>query len=98
MTIVPFLNRVNDLILNPLLLLAFSVAFIYFFYGIVTFLRLDSADKTREEAKSAIFWGIVGMLIMFSVYGIIHFVLATFGIQPSDIDSSGAKDFIRLNR
>ena len=83
MTIVPFLYKVNNLILNPLIALAFALAFVYFVYGVVRFLRLESGDKSREEAKNAIMWGIVGMVIMFSVYGIIRFVLATFGVTPT---------------
>ncbi len=80
MTIIPFLNKVSDLILNPLILLAFGLAFVYFIYGIVKFLSLDAGDKSRKEAQDAILWGLVGMVIMFSVYGIIKFVLASFGI------------------
>ena len=85
LTIVPFLNNVNDLILNPLIALAFALAFVYFIYGIIKFLSLDASDSKRTEARNAILWGIFGMLIMFSVYGIIHFVLATFGVSDSNI-------------
>lgn len=76
----------------------FAVAFLYFVYGVFNFLSLDmnAADKSRQEARDAIMWGIIGMVIMFSVYGIIRFVLDTFGISPSDIQSSGAKSFLNL--
>ena len=83
MTIIPFLNRVNEFILNPLILLAFGLSLVYFIYGIVRFLQLEAGDKSRKEAQDAIIWGIVGMVIMFSVYGIIRFVLATFGVTPA---------------
>lgn len=95
MTIVPFLHRVNAVILNPLILLAFSLAFLYFIYGIVKFLNMDAGDKSRKEAQDAILYGIIGMVIMFSVYGIIKFVLATFGIPDSDPSLINAKPFIR---
>ena len=86
MTIVPFLNNLNQLVLNPIILLLFGVSFIYFIYGVIKFLSSDAGDKggKRLEARNSILWGIVGMLIMFSVYGIIRFVLDTFGISPSD--------------
>ncbi len=98
MTIVPFLQRFVDLIVNPLILLAFAVAFLYFVYGIFNLLYLDSkaTDKTREEARNAILWGIIGMVIMFSVFGVIKFTLDTFGISNSDINSSGALQFLKL--
>ena len=97
LTIVPFLDNVNSLVLNPLIALLFGLSFLYFAYGIVKFLRLDAADKTRQEARNAILWGFVGMLIMFSVHGIIQYViLPSFGLSPSDIQSSGAQGFLGL--
>ncbi|MDQ5949335.1 MAG: hypothetical protein QG589_461 [Patescibacteria group bacterium] len=81
MTIIPFLNKLNNLILNPLILLLFTLATAYFVYGIVKLMSMDAGDTGRKEAQRAIFWGLVGMLIMFSVYGIIRFVLTTFGVS-----------------
>jgi hypothetical protein len=49
-------------------------------------------DKSRKEAQNAILWGIVGMVIMFSVFGLIRFVLITFGIDPS---GSGANYILK---
>ena len=97
MDIVPFLKRVDQVILNPIILLVFSLAFLYFIYGIARFLNLEAGDKTRKEAQDAILYGIIGMIIMFSVYGIIHFVLATFGINNSDV-SKPAQEFIKLRQ
>lgn len=91
MDIIPFLNRVNGLILNPLILLAFGLSSVYFIYGIVKFLSLEAGDKNKKDAQNAIIWGLVGMVIMFSVYGIINFVLATFGVTPEP----GAKIFLK---
>lgn len=85
MTIVSFLYKVNDLILNPIIALFFAVALVIFIYGVVKFLSTDAGDKgsNRIEARNSMLWGIVGMVIMFSVYGIIKFVLATFGVTPT---------------
>lgn len=94
LTIIPFLNKVNDLILNPLILLVFAVSVIIFMYGVVRFLSLEDGDKAKVEARNAIIWGLVGMAIMFSVYGIIKFILATFGISNSDI-SPTAQQFLK---
>lgn len=94
MSIVPFLYKVNDLILNPLIFLAFGISFVYFLYSGVKFLSLDAGDTKRKETRDAMMWGIVGMVIMFSVFGIIQFVLATFGLSRGDIPAS-AWDFIQ---
>ena len=95
LTIVPFLKKVNQVILNPLILLAFSIAFAYFIYGIFKFLRLEAGDSSRKEAQDSILYGFIGMVVMFSVYGLIRFILATFGIDNVDI-ALPAKEFIRI--
>jgi len=84
-TIAPFLNKVNAFIINPLIYLLFVLSFVYFSYGVFKFLTLEASDGKRIEARNAILWGIVGMVIMFSVFGLIRFVLDTFGISPSEV-------------
>ena len=76
-----FLNKINQFILNPLILLAFSVAFLIFFWGIFQFIASQTADASREEGKKKIFWGMVGMFIMVSAYGLIRLILGTFNIS-----------------
>jgi hypothetical protein len=93
-TIVPFLNQLNKVILNPLILLMFGLALVYFIYGIIKFLSLPAGDKGREEARKSIMWGIIGMAIMFSVFGLIHFILSTFGVT-GDV-SAPTKPYIGL--
>ncbi len=101
LSIATFLDRFNYYILNPVIELLFGIAFIYFFYGIIKFIQSDAGDKgsARAEARSAILWGMVGMLIMFSVYGIISkFLLPSFGINPSDptLHLQNAKPYLKL--
>jgi hypothetical protein len=98
MDINSFILRVNHYILNPIIGLLFALAFVYFVYGIIKFIRVNQDEKGtgRIEARDSILWGIVGMVIMFSVFGLIKFVLATFGISPNDIGSDSAKNFLGL--
>lgn len=83
MDITTFLQKVDRLILNPIILLLFAVSTVYFIYGVIKYLSLDPSDGKRSEARDSIIWGLVGMLIMFSVYGLISFVLSTFGATGS---------------
>jgi hypothetical protein len=80
MTINVLLNNINSVILQPIVVLMFSFALVVFFWGIVQFIGTSNTDDGREKGKRNILWGIVGMFIMFSVYGIIKFVLQTLGI------------------
>ncbi len=85
MDITSFLKKVDLYILNPIILLLFSVATVYFIYSVVNYLRLDPSDSERKEAFNSIIWSIVGIFIMLSVYGIINFVLSTFGVSASTV-------------
>jgi hypothetical protein len=80
-TIVPFLNKVNHYILNPIILLLFSIAFLVFFLGILKFINSEAGGKDRDKGKERIMYGLIGMFIMFSAYGLIHLIISTFGIH-----------------
>jgi TM2 domain-containing membrane protein YozV len=81
MTIVPFLNKVNQYIFNPLIYLVFAIAFLIFFWGIVQFINSETVDNKRDDGKKKILYGLIGMFIMFSAYGLIRLLLDTFGIS-----------------
>jgi NADH:ubiquinone oxidoreductase subunit 2 (subunit N) len=80
-SVVGLLNRINAAILNPLIILAFAIALLVFFWGIFQFISSETADNKREEGKKKILWGIFGMFIMVSAYGLIYLILATFSID-----------------
>lgn len=80
---VTFLNKINQFILNPIITLAFAVALLVFFFGIFQFINSQTADAKRDEGKRKIFYGLFGMFIMVSAYGLIRLVLGTFGITPT---------------
>jgi len=77
------LNIINGLIINPLILLMFSVAVLVFFFGIFQMIANNESDESREKGKQNMIYGILGIFIMVSVYGIIRFLLATFGLDSS---------------
>jgi hypothetical protein len=81
MDIIPLLNLINRLIINPIIVLAFAVAFLMFMWGIFQFILSETSDTGREEGKRKIFWGLFGIFIMISAYGLINLILGTFGIQ-----------------
>jgi hypothetical protein len=77
-----FLGRVSASILNPIIILLFFIAVLVFFWGIFQFVGNAAESSEREGGKKKIMYGLIGMFIMFSAYGLVRVVLDTFGIRP----------------
>jgi hypothetical protein len=80
MTVTALLGKIATYIINPIIVLGFVVATIIFFFGIAKFIYKADSDSDRETGKKSIVYGIVGLFIMISVYGILRLVLNTFDI------------------
>lgn len=77
-----FLSKVVVEIINPIILLLAASAFVVFLWGVFEFI-VHAGDATkRKEGRSAILWGIVGLVIIFGAYGIINIALGTFNLDP----------------
>lgn len=74
------MNSVNRVILNPLIVLLFALAVVYFLYGVGEYLFSPDNEEIRKSSKSRMIWGIIGMFIMFSVFGILKIITNTLGI------------------
>ncbi len=81
MTIIELLGKINQYILNPVIVLAFAFALLVFFWGIFQFVSSETVDAEREKGKKKILYGILGMFIMLSAKGIIGVIINTFGIS-----------------
>ncbi len=79
--IVDFIHKVNQVILNPILKLIFLIALIIFIWGVFSFLKNSDNDKERATGRSQMLWGLFGMFIMISVYGIINVIIGTVGVD-----------------
>jgi succinate dehydrogenase/fumarate reductase cytochrome b subunit len=78
-----FVGKVNEIIVNPLIILLFAAALVYFLYGVFQFIQnADNAEK-RETGQQHMMWGLIGMLIMFGVFGLIHIIEGTLGLTPN---------------
>ncbi len=75
-----FLAKVNRQIINPLILVLFALAFVQFFWGLFVFFKAKQEEKDLTQGKRSILWGIIGMVIMVSVFGIIQLILGTIGV------------------
>ena len=85
------LERFVEVIIDPAILLIFTTGFFLFVWGLVQFiLDLDKGGE-HEQGKKHMLWGLAGMFVMASVYGIITLLDNTFELNAF----SGEPDMTR---
>lgn len=68
------IQKVNDNILEPIITLLFAFGIAYFLFGVMKFVLNQDNETEQEEGKKHMLWGIVGIAVMVSAWGILHFV------------------------
>ena len=71
------LYNIEYFILSPIIYLLFGLALLLFLYGVFEFIKKSDDPDERKKGGQHMLWGIIGMAIMFSAYGIINFILNT---------------------
>lgn len=84
MTVSSLLLKINEVIVNPLIILMFLVATAVFVWGIAQFISSAETDDGRVKGKRNMLYGIIGFFIMISVYGILQLVIDTFDLETPD--------------
>lgn len=60
--------------------LLFTLAFLFFLWGMINYIRNANDVKKREETKKFIYWGVIGLTVMVGIWGIVRIVTSTFGL------------------
>jgi len=77
------IGAASNIITSTLIPLAFALCLLYFFWGVAKYIREGaSSDKAAEEGRRIMTWGIVGLFVAFSIWGIIKFIQGEFQINP----------------
>ncbi len=59
-----------------------AVAFVVFLYGVYKYFILGAGDEAkREDGKKSITYGIIGFVIMFSVWALVNLTIDTLGLR-----------------
>jgi hypothetical protein len=67
-------------ILDTVLPLIIAAAVVYFIYGIATYV-MSGSDDAKAAAKDKIIYGVVGLFVMISVWGLVNILVHTFGLD-----------------
>jgi len=74
-------------VLNSLVPLFIALAVVYFIWEVFRYAVAGDEDK-KKEAKTHIIWGIVGIFVMVSVWGLVNILQGTFGtagVAPGNV-------------
>jgi len=70
---------INELVLPVLM----AIAFIVFIWGVYThFIAGANEPKKLEDGRQFILWGIIGFVVIFSIWGLVAIVGDTFMLSP----------------
>lgn len=87
-----FICATIDTILSPLIPILFTLALIAFFWGVGKYVIQGASDeKAREQGKQIMIWGIVGLFVMVSVWGLVILVQDTFNLNDTPFNASQIK-------
>jgi len=89
----------NNLLVNLLplavaILSAFAV--VYFVWGVVLFIAQTSSDQAREDGKQRMFWGIVALFVLVSVWGLVVLLQTIIGVDGTSTPTAPQTAYITL--
>jgi succinate-acetate transporter protein len=74
---IPLLDKIKEFIVNPLIEILYALAFIIFLWGIFEFVMGSGDEKARETGKQHIIYGLLGLFILVSAFGIVNLIIDT---------------------
>lgn len=75
------IGKIKTNILNPLITVGLALALLVFLYGVVEAIRDARSGEGRTTGRQHMLWGIFGLFIMLSAFGIMSLICNTIGCQ-----------------
>jgi hypothetical protein len=75
-----FVDKLNDVIIYPTIILLSAIALLIFIWGVAEYFMNADNDMARQTGVQHMTWGIIGLVIMVSAFTILQIVVSTFGL------------------
>lgn len=76
-----YVDGIIDLLNTVVVPVIFALAFLVFVWGVVNYFILHGGDEgKRAEGREFALWGIIGIAVLFSVWGFVSLLLSTLGL------------------
>lgn len=83
MGIIGIIDSATKIVSEILTPIAFGLCTLYFFWGVAKYIKVQS-ESEKAEGKKAIVWGLVGIFVAFSVWGIVFFLQSELALPIID--------------
>lgn len=84
MTFAQFATGIVSGINTILVPIVFTLSFAAFVWGIVNYFFLHGNENgKRAQGRAFAIWGVIGMAVLLSVWGLVSILLSTLGFSPS---------------
>jgi hypothetical protein len=82
MTFAQYVTGIVDIINLVVVPVIFALAFVAFLWGVLNAYFLSGDDESkRAQGHQFILWGIIGMVVLVSVWGLVNILLSTLGLN-----------------
>jgi hypothetical protein len=62
-----------------------AVAFLVFVWGVVRFIKSAGNEQEIKDSKNILIWGVIGLFVLITIWGIIYFLQGEFGFRTGNI-------------
>jgi predicted membrane channel-forming protein YqfA (hemolysin III family) len=73
-----------SVLLNTIIPILIVLGVIYFIWGVITYV-LSKDEEAKTRGRSAMIYGLIGLLVIVSIWGLIAIVKRTFGVTDSEL-------------
>ncbi|MDO8604185.1 MAG: pilin [bacterium] len=74
-----FVDYIISTIITPAIVIIFASAVVFFLWNMLRIIQKSGDAEERAKMKEQAIWGIVGIAVMASMWGLVSFVTGTFG-------------------
>ncbi|MBI5045840.1 MAG: hypothetical protein HZC14_02460 [Candidatus Niyogibacteria bacterium] len=77
-------------ILNSAIPVLLTLATVVFLWGVIQFIYNADNEKKRKDGRAFIIYGLIGLFVIVSMWGLVGVLLSTFSITDTTIPSGPA--------
>ncbi len=90
-------RAINQFVINPIIIILFLLALVYFFYGVFVAIKDSKSSEGRAKGGQHMMWGLIGVLIMISVFFILRVLMTTFGVNNINLEPGPDQSFVEID-